>query len=73
VRQDGVLEVDTTLQAPEVLREPLSFKMTYKRIGERPMGEYTACPKYDRAIDPANGKQRFDLTPPADLPPPPKS
>jgi hypothetical protein len=72
VRDDGVLEVDTVLDAPEVLRQPLEFKMTYKRIGDHPMGEYNACPKYDRAIDPDTGKQRFDLTPPADLPPPPQ-
>ncbi len=72
LRDDGVLEVDTILDAPEVLRQPLEFKMTYKRIGDRPMGEYNACPKYDRAIDPDTGKQRFDLTPPADLLPPPK-
>ena len=26
----------------------------------------------DRAIDPQTGKQRFDMTPPADLPPPPR-
>ena len=71
VRDDGVLEVDTVLDAPEALRQPLEFKMTYQRIGTRPMGEYNACPKYDRAIDPATGKQRFDLTPPRDLPPPP--
>ncbi len=72
VRDDGVLEVDTVLDAPEVFRQPLQFNMTYQRIGSRPMGEYNACPKYDRAIDPATGKQRFDLTPPSDLPPPPK-
>jgi hypothetical protein len=71
VRDDGVMEFDTTLTAPDVLREPLRFTMTYQRLGDLPMGEYTSCPTYDRAIDPATGKQRFDLTPPPDLPPPP--
>jgi hypothetical protein len=71
LRGDGVLEVDTVLDAPDVLRQPLQFNMTYQRIGNLPMGEYSACPKYDRSIDPATGKQRFDLTPPSDLPPPP--
>lgn len=71
LRDDGVLEFDTTLEAPEVLSKPLQFTMTYQRLGDLPMGEYTACPSYDRAIDPNTGKQRFDLTPPADLPPPP--
>jgi hypothetical protein len=71
LREDGVLEDATVLDAPEVFQRPLEFKMTYQRIGSQPMGEYNACPKYDRAIDPATGKQRFDLTPPSDLPPPP--
>jgi hypothetical protein len=72
LRSDGALEVDTVLDAPEVLREPLQFSSIYQRLGDEPMGEYTACPQFDRAIDPGNGKQRFDLTPPSDLPPPPK-
>ena len=71
LRDDGILEDATTLDAPEVAAQPLQFTMTYQRIGKQPMGEYSACPKYDRAIDPKTGKQRFDLTPPADLPPPP--
>ena len=29
------------------------------------------CTDFDRAIDPLTGNQRFDLTPPPDLPPPP--
>jgi hypothetical protein len=29
------------------------------------------CSDNDRSIDSATGAQRFDLTPPADLPPPP--
>jgi hypothetical protein len=33
--------------------------------------EITWCTEYDRSIEPGSGKQRFDLTPPADLPPPP--
>jgi hypothetical protein len=29
------------------------------------------CVERDRSIDLVGGKQRFDMTPPADLPPPP--
>jgi hypothetical protein len=29
----------------------------------------TFCTEYDRSIEPGSGKQRFDLTPPAGLPP----
>jgi hypothetical protein len=72
LREDGALEVDTMLEAPDVLLQPLPFNMVYRHIGDLPMAEYSACPKYDRAIDPANGNQRFDMTPPSDLPPPPK-
>jgi hypothetical protein len=72
LRDDGGLEVDTMLDAPDVLLKPLPFDMVYRRLGDLPMGEYSACPKHDRAIDPATGNQRFDLTPPSDLPPPPK-
>jgi hypothetical protein len=33
--------------------------------------EITFCSDDDRSLDPVSGKQRFDMTPPADLPPPP--
>jgi hypothetical protein len=72
LKDDGQLEVDTVLDAPEALLHSLEFTMSYQRDRSLPMAEYSACPKYDRAIDPATGKQRFDLTPPSDIPPPPK-
>jgi hypothetical protein len=33
--------------------------------------EVTFCAENDRAIDPVTGEQRFDMTPPADMAPPP--
>ena len=33
--------------------------------------EITFCADDDRSIEPGSGKQRFDMTPPPDLPPPP--
>jgi hypothetical protein len=33
--------------------------------------ELSNCPDFDRAIDPSTHLLRFDMTPPADLPPPP--
>jgi hypothetical protein len=33
--------------------------------------EITWCTEYDRSIEPGSGQERFDLTPPPDLPPPP--
>ena len=43
----------------------------HARGRRRVASEITFCTEYDRSIEPGSGKQRFDLTPPPDLPPPP--
>jgi hypothetical protein len=66
------LELDVQTIAPDVLSKPDRRTRIYKRLeGVHAAREITLCVEYDRAIDPATGKQRFDMTPPADLPPPP--
>jgi hypothetical protein len=65
------LVIETELTAPEMLKAPLKFTVLYEREPGHIVREHNTCVKDDRQIDPATGLQRFDLTPPVDLPPPP--
>jgi hypothetical protein len=65
------LEVQTELVAPEMLLTPLKFKRVYRRDPGHIIRDRDTCSANDRSIDPKTGLQQFDLTPPADLPPPP--
>jgi hypothetical protein len=66
------LEFDVQTIAPDVLSKPDRRTRIYRRLpGMRAAREITLCVEHDRAIDPATGRQRFDMTPPEDLPPPP--
>lgn len=65
------IEVDSVLIAPELLTGPLEVKRRYAREEGHVVRDHDICALDDRSIDPATGLQRFDLTPPADLPPPP--
>jgi hypothetical protein len=65
------LEVETELVAPEMLLRPLKFKRVYRRDLGHIIRDRDTCSSNDRSIDPKTGLQRFDMTPPADLPPPP--
>ncbi len=70
--EPGQLEFDVTLVAPDVLTSPEHRRMVYRRSPSGYMArEVNFCSDRDRSIDPVTGKQRFDMTPPADLPPPP--
>ena len=65
------LEIEREVVAPEILTAPDKRTLVYRRVLKQRAGEITPCVDYDRAIDPVTGRQRFDMTPPADLPPPP--
>jgi hypothetical protein len=65
------LVIDTVLEAPQLLTAPLQVKRRYKREIGHVVRDHDICSDEDRSIDPVSGLQRFDLTPPADLPPPP--
>jgi len=66
------LRVDITLIAPALLTAPEHRTRTFSRVpADYVPRQWDNCWDEDRAIDPRTGKQRFDLTPPADLPPPP--
>jgi hypothetical protein len=65
------LVVDTELTAPQLLKAPIKFTTVYLRDPGHVYRDHDRCSLNDRSIDPETGLQRFDMTPPADLPPPP--
>jgi hypothetical protein len=65
------LELDIETIAPDVLTGPYRVTQLYKRLQKSIASEITWCTEFDRSIEPNSGKQRFDMTPPPDLPPPP--
>jgi hypothetical protein len=65
------LEIDTVLTAPAMLTKPYQFVQRYQRARDYTPEDKSPCVKNDPLVDPVTGKQRFDLTPPSDLPPPP--
>jgi hypothetical protein len=65
------LQFDIVTIAPDVLTAPDRRTRVYTRWPGHEAYEVNGCVNVDRAVDPATGLQRFDLTPPADLPPPP--
>jgi hypothetical protein len=67
----NTLEFEVVTYAPDILTEPDRRTRLYTRLAKTLPTEVTACTEFDRAIEPSSGQQRFDLTPPADLPPPP--
>ena len=71
LKDPGTLQIDTVTEAPDVLTQPDRRSRLYTRVAKTMANEVTFCTEYDRSIEPGTGKQRFDLTPPADLPPPP--
>jgi hypothetical protein len=71
LKDPGTLEIDVVTEAPDVLTQPDRRTRLYKRVAKTMGTEITFCTEYDRSIEPGSGKQRFDLTPPPDLPPPP--
>jgi hypothetical protein len=65
------LGIETTLTAPAVLAAPLTARMRYRRAPDRAFTDFDTCVDGDRSFDRTTGRDRFDKTPPADLPPPP--
>ena len=70
--REGVLETDLATSAPELFTgvDHRTF-LTGRVPGKRQALPVTYCSEHDRSYDAATGKERFDMTPPADLPPPP--
>ncbi len=65
------LRIESTLTAPTVLTRPLKTQQQYRRARDRVFTDFDTCVEGDRSFDRTTGRDRFDKTPPADLPPPP--
>ncbi|HEY2780645.1 MAG TPA: hypothetical protein VGI90_07715 [Steroidobacteraceae bacterium] len=72
LKDENTLEFDVTLIAPDILTAPDRRRRIYSRAPKQIPREVSFCVGFDRSIDPVTGKQRFDTTPPKDLPPPPR-
>jgi hypothetical protein len=64
------LRIRATLTAPALLTAPLTFQQDYRRAPDRVFTDFDICVDGDRSFDRTTGQERFDRTPPADLPPP---
>jgi hypothetical protein len=65
------LAIEATLTAPAVLTAPRTTRQQYRRAPDRVFTDFDTCVDGDRSFDRTTGRDRFDKTPPADLPPPP--
>jgi hypothetical protein len=72
LQDPNTLQFDIVTVAPDLFLAPDRRKRAYTRVPNKTMAnEFNLCVDNDRSIDPATGKQRFDMTPPPDLAPPP--
>lgn len=72
LKDKDTLQFEVETVAPDIFTAVDKRVRLYSRIaGKQAASEISFCVDYDRSIDPDSGKQRFDMTPPADLPPPP--
>jgi hypothetical protein len=65
------LRIESTLTAPALLAVPLKMQQQYRRARDRVFTDFDTCVEGDRSFDRTTGQDRFDKTPPVDLPPPP--
>ncbi len=68
---DDTLRFDVETVAPAIFSEPDRRSQLYSRLAKTMANEISWCREDDRSLDPATGRQRFDMTPPPGLPPPP--
>jgi hypothetical protein len=72
LQDPNALQFEVVTVAPDLFLSPDRRERTYTRVPNKTTAsEITFCVGHDRSIDPTNGKQRFDMTPPPDLAPPP--
>jgi hypothetical protein len=72
LREKDILETEMVMVAPDLFSAPDRRTFLSGRVpGKQEALETTFCSEHDRSYDPVSGKERFDMTPPADLPPPP--
>jgi len=73
LRDQNTLQIDAVITAPNLFVEPLKVTTQYTRATTFVNGDLGYCAKNDRSIDSNTGTIGLDLTPPPDLPPPPKA
>ena len=71
LEEPDTLRIVARITAPDLLAVPYEVTTLYSRDRSHVFQEITNCVQNDRAFDDTTGRERFDLTPPADLPPPP--
>ncbi len=71
LREPDVLQIVTRTTAPDVYTAPYETTSLYRRDRTHVFQEVSLCVDHDRTVDKATSRERFDMTPPADLPPPP--
>lgn len=71
LRDENTLQFDITTVAPDIFAAPDRRSQLYRRLTKTMGNEISFCSEFDRSVEPGTGRQRFDMTPPPDLPPPP--
>jgi hypothetical protein len=71
LQDPDTLQIESTLTAPDLLTAPVTMQQQYHRARDHVYTEFDTCNDADRSFDRSTGQERFDTTPPADLPPPP--
>ena len=71
LKDENTLQFDVVTVAPEIFNAPDRRTQLYTRLAKAMANEISFCSEFDRSIEPGTGRQRFDMTPPPDLPPPP--
>jgi hypothetical protein len=68
----GSLRFDVETIAPDIFTAPYRWSQVYRRLPKTMGNEISWCSEFDRSVEPGTGEQRFEMTPPAGLPPPPR-
>jgi hypothetical protein len=71
LEDEDSLRFDVEIVAPDIFTEPYGWSRSYRRLSKTMANEISWCSEFDRSIEPGTGEQRFDMTPPPGLPPPP--
>jgi hypothetical protein len=71
LKDPDTLQMDIVMDAPAAFTHPAKLTLIYRRVPGYFMSTYTSCPATDRGLDLRTGQARVNLTPPADLSPPP--
>jgi hypothetical protein len=71
LRDADTLQFDIVTVAPDIFAGPDRRSQRYRRLTKTMANEISFCSEFDRSVEPGTGRQRFDMTPPPDLPPPP--